>query len=201
MGSAATLQLIANQSEPYPALALQEFATEALRRTTVTPRLDEDIDHVTVLIHGTPQILPLAVDRDKDFVQKPRIPESTLSPLQALCLVGIELPTPLSDGLVGNDDSALGKKIFHIPKAQAKPIVVPDGMANDFGRISVSVIGRSAAFHRLSLPAAAQLDNTGLTLLVSTNRGERIRTSDFLLPNSEGGVSLTTSEYGGVLNW
>ena len=37
---------------------------------------------------------------------------------------------------------------------------MPDGVADDFGRKTVSVVGGSVAFHRLSLPAAAQLDNT-----------------------------------------
>ena len=52
-----------------------------------------------------------------------------------------ELQTPLSDGFLGNDDPALGEHIFHIPEAQAEPIVMPHGVADDFRRKTVSVIG------------------------------------------------------------
>ena len=105
------------------------------------PGLDEDVGHVTVLIHRTPQLLPLAVDRDKDFIQEPRVPEAALPSFQLTCVLRTELQTPLPDGFVGNDDPALGEQIFHIPEAQAKPIVMPDGVAADFGRKTVSGIG------------------------------------------------------------
>ena len=64
-----TLQLVCDQAKRNLCLTLQEFAKETFRRTTVAPRLDEDVDHVSVLIHGTPEILPFTVDRDEDFVQ------------------------------------------------------------------------------------------------------------------------------------
>jgi hypothetical protein len=44
-------------------------------------RLDEDVDHVAVLIHGTPYILLLAVDSNEDLVQVPVVAEPTLTPL------------------------------------------------------------------------------------------------------------------------
>ena len=62
--------------------ALWSQVTQAA--VTAAPRLNEDIDHVSVLIHGTPQILPFTGDRDEDFVREPCISESTLSSLQAL---------------------------------------------------------------------------------------------------------------------
>ena len=55
-----TVQLVGNQAKRNPPLTSQEFAKEALRCTTVASRLDEDVDHVAVLIDGTPQIVPVA---------------------------------------------------------------------------------------------------------------------------------------------
>ena len=48
----------------------------------ITARLDEDIDHITVLIHRTPEVLTFALDRDEDLVQdvSPRRPCRRLSP-------------------------------------------------------------------------------------------------------------------------
>ncbi len=141
MRGTVTLELVGDQSERYRTLTLQGFAKEAHHCTPISARLHEDVNQVPVLIDGTPQILPLTVDRDKDFVQKPRIPETTPSSFQLPCVLGSEIKTPLSDGFVGNDDPALRD----IPEAQAEPIVMPDGVANDFGRKTVSVVGGSAA--------------------------------------------------------
>jgi len=38
--------------------------------------LNQDVDHVAVLIHSTPEILLLAVDSNEDFVQVPNIAEA-----------------------------------------------------------------------------------------------------------------------------
>ena len=43
--------------------------------------LNKDVDHVVVLIHGTPEILLLAVDSNEHFVQVPPIAEKALTPL------------------------------------------------------------------------------------------------------------------------
>ena len=56
---AVTLQLVGDQAKRNPPLTLQELEKEALRRATVTPGLDEDIDHITVLINRTPKIFAL----------------------------------------------------------------------------------------------------------------------------------------------
>ena len=37
-------------------------STASLGGTAIATRLDEDVDHVAVLVHGTPEILPLAVN-------------------------------------------------------------------------------------------------------------------------------------------
>ena len=93
-------------------MTFQEFAKEAFCCTPVAPRLDEDINHVPILIDRPPQILPLTVDGDKDFVQKPSVSELTLSPLQALGIVAPELQAPPADCLVGYGDSSFGEQIL-----------------------------------------------------------------------------------------
>ncbi len=47
-------------------MPLQKFAEQAHCGAAVVPQLDEDLDHVAFLIHGTPKILPLAIDRDRE---------------------------------------------------------------------------------------------------------------------------------------
>ena len=103
------------------------------------------------LIDGPPKVLSPAIDRDEDFVQKPRITESTLSSLQALGVVRTELCAPLPNGFVRHGDSSFGKQIFDISEAHAESMVEPDGMTNDLGRESMSAV---AVFHLISLPPA-----------------------------------------------
>ena len=109
--------------------------------------LYEDINHVPVLIHGTPEVLSFTVDGDEYLVQKPCIAESTLSSLQTVCILGTELRALLANCLVRHDDSSLGKKILDIPKAEAEFVVEPYCVTDDLTRISVAVIEGSVGFH------------------------------------------------------
>ena len=119
---------------------LQEFAKEEFRCTTVTPRLHEDIDHVTILIHSPPQILPLTVDGDENLVQEPGISESTLASFQTPGILESELRTPLANGLVGHDNPSFGEQILDIAEAQPELVVEPNCVTDDFARIAVPVI-------------------------------------------------------------
>ena len=72
-------QLVGHETTRCLPLTLQESSKECPRGTAVPTRLDEDVDHIPVLIHGPPEILALTVDRHEDFVQEPRIAELTSS--------------------------------------------------------------------------------------------------------------------------
>ena len=64
-------------------MTFQRFAKGPFRGTTVTPRaVDEDVDHVAVRIHRTPQIMPFKVEGDEDFVQEPVISKPNFSSFQ-----------------------------------------------------------------------------------------------------------------------
>ena len=73
---------------------------EALRRVGIAAGLNENIEHDTILIHGTPKILLPAVDSDEEFVQIPGITEASLFLLKTSGIVGPEFPAPLSDGFL-----------------------------------------------------------------------------------------------------
>jgi hypothetical protein len=140
-GSIAS-ELVGNQPPMHAALTLQQLAKEAFRSLPITARLDENIDHVTILVNGAPEILTLASDCDEDLVQVPRVTQLTLTPLQRASVFRAELETPKSDRFVGNRDAALGEKVFHIPKAETEAVVEPNGMTDDFCWKSVSTVAR-----------------------------------------------------------
>ena len=79
--------------------------------------LDENIDHVAILVDSPPQILSLTLDRHEQFVQVPGVAQATLSSPEYPSVFDTKLPTPLSDGFVADCDATLGQKIFHISEA------------------------------------------------------------------------------------
>ena len=133
MGDSVATQLVGHETRRLLVLPLQELPKESPRRTPVPAGLDEDVDQVPVLVHGAPEILALTVDRDEDFVQKPRIAESALSALQPPGVVGAELPAPLPNAFVRHDDASRCQQIFDIAEAQAVSVVQPHGVADDVG--------------------------------------------------------------------
>ena len=121
---------------------MQQSSEESFRGATITARLNQDVDHVAILIHGTPEILLLAVDSNEDFVQVPDIPEAALTPLQFSGIVRTKLLTPDSNRFIRDNDSPFGEKILDVSEAQAETAVNPDGIADDFWRETMTVIAR-----------------------------------------------------------
>ena len=110
-------ELIAHEPPRLTALTLEKLAKESLCRTAIAPLLDENIDEIAILIDGTPQILPMAANRDEDLVEMPDIAEPPLVPLELRGVAWAELPTPLANRFVGDHNSALGQQILDITEA------------------------------------------------------------------------------------
>ena len=69
--SRVAAQLVGDQPPRLTLLALQQLAEKTCGSPTVTTRLDEEIEDVALLIDGAPEIVPLSLDGDEDFVQVP----------------------------------------------------------------------------------------------------------------------------------
>jgi hypothetical protein len=62
-------------------LITQQSAKESLCRALITVRLNQNVDHITILIDGTPQILQFAIHSKQDLIQMPAIAQPSLSSL------------------------------------------------------------------------------------------------------------------------
>jgi hypothetical protein len=102
------------------ALTAQQSAKKPLGGTLITARLQQNIDDITILIHGPPKILLLAIDSDEEFVQIPGTTEASLVLLKMSGIVGSEFRAPPPDGFVRKNDSAFSQKIFHITEGQTE---------------------------------------------------------------------------------
>jgi hypothetical protein len=65
VGSRVAAKLVRDQTPWLTALPFQQFTEEASGRTPITPGLDEDVDHVAVLVDGPPEILLATLDVDE----------------------------------------------------------------------------------------------------------------------------------------
>jgi hypothetical protein len=147
------LQRIRDDHPRHVGQAFEQLAEELLRGLLVPATLDENVQHVAVLIHGTPQVMPDPINGEKHLVQVPFIPWPR-SPAPELIGIGLsEFPAPLPYCFVGDDDSAGEQQLFHIPLAQAEAAVEPDAMADDLSRKPMMFVwgGRRGGVHGRSL--------------------------------------------------
>ena len=151
VGGRVAAHLVGDQLAGETTLFLQQFSKESDRGTSIPSRLDQDIKDVTVLIHGSPQVLLATIDRHEEFVEVPGIAEPT-APVPEPSGVGApEGVTPLPNRLVGDRNTTLGEEVFDIAEAQAEAKVEPDGVGDDVGRKSISVVARRGTVHPVTL--------------------------------------------------
>ena len=105
---------------------------EALSGFPISSASHKNIDYVPILIDGSPQVVTLTTDCDKEFVTMPDVPKSSLLSAQRSSIGRAKLHAPEPNRLIRDDNAALAEQVFHIAEAQREPMVEPDGMANDF---------------------------------------------------------------------
>jgi len=62
--------------------------------------------------------------------------------LEPPSVLGSELPAPLPDGLVGDQDAPLREALLYGSEAQGEPMVQPNAVTDDFARESVAAVAR-----------------------------------------------------------
>ena len=113
--------------------------------------LHEDIEDHAALIHGTPQIMLNALDPDEHLIEVPLV--ARLRPLasQTIGKALTKFVAPAPHRLIGNDDTPLSQKQFHIAQAEAEHVVQPHGMADNLRGEAVAVV---RVAWRFMLPAS-----------------------------------------------
>src|SRR5215831_16255315 len=131
LGRAVALELIRDDHPWHVLQALEQLAKKLLRCLLVAAALHQNVENVIVLVHRTPEIMALPVDRQKDFIEMPLVPWLGASMLQLIGVVLAKLQTPLVDGLMGHVDAALEQDLLHVAVAQREAIIEPDAMADN----------------------------------------------------------------------
>src|SRR5215213_109842 len=118
----------------------------------VAPALNEDVEHHPVLIHRSPEPVLLPRDLHGNLVEMPCV-SGTGQP--AADLIGdalAELQAPLPYCLIADQNATSSKDLIHMPQAQRKPKIEPNGMADDLSREAVAgVAGDGRCRHPVRL--------------------------------------------------
>ena len=81
-----------------------------------------------------------AVDFHKDFVNEERITVTAMPPLQSFRVESTEFDAPQSDGFVADSYTAFSQKVFDITVAEIESVIEPDGVGDDIGWESVTLV-------------------------------------------------------------
>jgi hypothetical protein len=117
-------------------------------------------DHVSLLIHSPPQIMPFPLDIHEELVQVPDITQPSLFGPEFPGVVWAKLPTPLPDRLVRNHDSSLRQELLYVPEARGESVVKPNGVTDDLRRKPVSAVASFIGFINRVWRDPGQVDNT-----------------------------------------
>ncbi len=132
MCSRITPKLVGDQLPGCLSLMFQGPTKEAFSGSTISTLGDQNIDHVSILIDGSPKIAALASDINEQFVNMPDVAQSSLFSPQSSGIGRSEFPTPVSDRFIGDGDATFSEQVFDIAETEREPMVQPDGVSDDF---------------------------------------------------------------------
>ena len=137
LGGAIAPELVGDH-HPRLAVWLDQLGKKTLGRLLVAPFLNHDIEHVTMLIHGAPEIENLAVDLDHHLIKVPLVTHLWSIAADRVGKERAELSFPVPHRLVAGLNATIGEQFLDIAKAQAEAIIKPDGLADDLARKAVA---------------------------------------------------------------
>ena len=103
-GRSIRSELVGDHPSWSAALLAQQTFQQALGRFGITPRLDDFVEHIAVLIHRPPQPVLLARDRDHDLIEVPDVATAWRLTPETARVRRPELQRPSADGVVRDND-------------------------------------------------------------------------------------------------
>ena len=150
-------KLVGHELPRWFILMLQGLAKEPFGGSAIPLPDQQNIGHVPILIHRSPEVAELAADLDADLIHMQDVVQLVLPATQVPSKGGTEFATPQSDRLAGDCDATPGEKVFDISEAKGEPMMEPHRVTDDLRREAVTSI---QGFYRSSVAHGHQLDNT-----------------------------------------
>ena len=108
LGRPMAPQLIGDDPPRGVRQALQPLPEDSLGRLLVSPALHQHVADIPLLVHGSPQIVPCAMDGQKHRIQVPRIARPRAPAAQLMGTGRPTFPPPRPPRVVGESDAACG---------------------------------------------------------------------------------------------
>ena len=121
------------------AVLLKQFHHEFLCGLRIPSALDEEIQHLTLVVDRPPEPVFTAADRNHHFIEVPMIARSRPRTADIRRDRRPELQEPPPDRLVGCVNTSLGQQFLDIPKGQSEPGIEKDRVADDSWREAVAL--------------------------------------------------------------
>lgn len=158
----------------------QQPPKQLQRRMLVSSLLDQDVQNLTLVIDGAPQIHPPPADPNDHFVQMPatRWLRATSAKVRRNQRPELDHPTP--DRLPADDDVALRHQFFDVPDTEREAEIQPDRLTNHSPRKAVPL--ERYRIHLVPLPNCLTGD---VVALDCQHLGDQIRNANQIeTPNS-----------------
>jgi hypothetical protein len=139
------------------ALLSEQLSHQPHRGLLISSRLHQKIEDFALAVHGPPQPLPVAADRDDHLVKKPLAAWPRSPGAQIASELQPELQDPSPDCLVRNIQATFGQQLLDVAVAKREAQIEPDGVADDVRREPVSGVGdrcHSPPYRRCQQPSA-----------------------------------------------
>ena len=120
LGYAVALELIRDDHARDVLTPFEQLTEERLRIRLVAMALNQDIQHIPVLIDRPPVRVPFAIDGEEDFIQMPRIARSRTPASQLVRILLPKLLAPVPQGFMRQGDTTFRYQLLDIALAQAE---------------------------------------------------------------------------------
>ena len=110
-------ELVGHDHARHVLQAAQQLAQEPLGGPGIAPALDEDVEHMAVLVHRPPEVVLLAADADEHLIHVLFVARPWPAPLQLIRELPTKAQAPLADALVTDHDAAGGQDRLDVAQA------------------------------------------------------------------------------------
>jgi len=90
-------KFISHDLPRFSAMTFQQALEEAFRGCTIPLGLNKYIDHLTVLIDGSPQLMLLAIDLHEDLVNEEGVTIASVLAFKPTCINSPEIDAPVAN--------------------------------------------------------------------------------------------------------
>jgi hypothetical protein len=121
-------------------MRIQQSFEKTFGGFAVASPLQEDVDHFSVLIDGSPQVVLPTINLHEYFIDIEGVTETLVSTFQTSSISRPKFVTPQPDGFIADDNTSLSQQIFDIPIAEIESMIKPNCILNDFRRKAVAFV-------------------------------------------------------------